>query len=219
MYNTPVFELKAGAASCPMKPGAQPRDAVYFTAVNPVAQGLNPSTPATFNLKVVNTSPSSGTNINDKRTYKLNYIQSSNMANETITTAGSPFQSNSPYILSPLGYLDSAIIPVSITRQNGSLIYSYESERFTITDTCDEDLQNRSCIGLLYLALQQYCPGTAGRRLGAKCYRQQPAFHQAIGLRPGNADQCKSAILYRYRHQLDGRAASYFPATGQWILL
>ncbi len=140
VYNTPVFELAAGTASCPPEPAAQPRDAVFFTAQNPVLQNVNPSSPATFNLKIINTSPSTSTNPNDKRTYKLNYVQSSNVANETITIAGSPYQSTAPYVTAPLGYLDSAVIPVSITRQANSSVYSYEGERFSVSSNCGDDL-------------------------------------------------------------------------------
>ena len=150
VYNTPVFELAAGTASCPSEPGAQPRDAVFFTANSPVALNVAPTAPANFNLKIVNTSAATGTNPTDKRVYKLSYVQSSNTANETITIAGTAYNSSSPYITRPLGYLDSVIVPVSITRQSGSSVYSYEGEQFFISSSCDEDLGNRVTVSAYF---------------------------------------------------------------------
>ena len=150
VYNTPVFELTAGTASCPPEPNAQPRDAVFFTANNPVATGVAPTVPATFNLKIVNTSASTSTNPNDRRVYKLNYVQSSNVANETITIAGTPYNSNSPYITRALGYLDSVIVPVSITRQNGSSVYSYEGEQFSISSNCGDNLNTTVAVSAYF---------------------------------------------------------------------
>ncbi len=130
VYNTPVFELAAGTASCPTEPGAQLRDDVYFTALNPVVQNIPGSDYANFSLKIVNTSQS-----HETRTYKLAYDQGTNVANESVRIAGTDY-TGVPITLSPLAYLDSVTVVVSIKRLPGSSVYAYEGERFKVGDAC-----------------------------------------------------------------------------------
>ena len=130
VYNTPVFELAAGRASCPAEPGAQPRDEVYFVAVNPVVRNVPGTDYANFTLKIVNTSQS-----HETRTYRLAYDQGSNIANESVRIAGTDY-TGIPVTLSPLAYGDSATVVVSIKRLPGSSVYAYEGERFRVLDNC-----------------------------------------------------------------------------------
>jgi hypothetical protein len=130
VYNTPVFELAAGRASCPAEPSAQPRDEVYFTAVNPVVRNVPGTDYANFTLKIYNTSQS-----HETRTYRLAYDQGSNIANESVRIAGTDY-TGIPVTLSPLAYGDSATVIVSIKRLPGSSVYAYEGERFQVLNLC-----------------------------------------------------------------------------------
>ncbi len=145
VYNTPMFELAAGTASCPAEPGAQPRDDMFFTAANPVMQNVPNTDYANFTLKIVNTSQSHQT-----RTYRLAYDQGTNIANESIRIAGTDY-TGIPITLSPLAYLDSAIVVVSIKRLPGSSVFSYEGERFVVEDNCDGSVSKSLLVSAYYV--------------------------------------------------------------------
>jgi hypothetical protein len=129
VYNTPVFVLVAGTASCPAEPIAQSRDNVQLSIPTPEIRNIPGNGEALFQLHLQNTSESRET-----RTYFLTFNQSSNPNGALVTIGGSPVTSNISYTIP---YLGSQTVTVAVRKSASSNIYSYEGLEFTLSDACE----------------------------------------------------------------------------------
>ncbi len=127
VYNTPVFALVAGQASCPAEPVAQKRDACQLLIPQPTISNVPADQEALFTLQLTNTSESG-----QERTYLLNFAQGSNPYGAIVTVGGIPIN-NLSYTI---GHNQTQIITVSVRKSQASPIFSYEGLRFEITDAC-----------------------------------------------------------------------------------
>ena len=131
VYNTPVFVLVAGAASCPAEPVAQQRDKGQLLIPNPVQSGIAANGTAQFQLKLSNVSES-----NENRTYNLSFVQASNPNGAIVNIGGSPAVVPIPY---PVNYGDSGVtVTVTVKRDTSSPVFSFEGLQFQLTDDCDQ---------------------------------------------------------------------------------
>ena len=131
VYNTPVFVLVAGAASCPAEPVAQQRDKAQLLIPNPIQSGIAANGSAQYQLKLGNISES-----NENRTYNLSFVQASNTNGAIVTIGGSPAVVPVPY---PVNYGDSGVtVTVTVRRDTSSPIFTFEGLQFQLTDDCDQ---------------------------------------------------------------------------------
>lgn len=143
VYNTPVFVLVAGTASCPPEPVAQKRDACQLLIPQPVQSGIPADGEAIFILNLSNTSESGET-----RTYELSFVQASNPNGAIVTIGGSPVILPIPYTI---GYLQSVQVTVTVKKPAGS-IYSFEGLQFMLTDDCDGSVSKTNTISANFIS-------------------------------------------------------------------
>lgn len=125
VYNTPVFDLVAGASSCPNEAGTQQRDQFNFTAADPVLSGIPADGQAIYKLNLGNTSQSE-----QARTYYVRYLPSSSTGVSVIIEG----LGAGPYDY-PLNYLQSKELTVGVSRFDPN-IFSFEGMRFEAFDAC-----------------------------------------------------------------------------------
>lgn len=143
VYNTPVFVLVAGTASCPPEPVAQKRDACQLLIPQPVQSGIPADGEAIFILNLSNTSESG-----ESRTYDLSFVQASNPNGAIVTIGGSPVILPIPYTI---GYLQSVQVTVTVKKPAGS-IYSFEGLQFMLTDDCDGSVSKTNTISANFIS-------------------------------------------------------------------
>lgn len=144
VYNTPVFVLVAGTASCPAEPIAQSRDNVQLTIPTPEIRNIPANGEALFQLQLQNISESRET-----RTCYLTFNQSSNPNGALVTIGGSPVTSNISYTIP---YLGSQIVTVSVKKSNASPVFSYEGLQFTMSDACDGGVSESKTISAYFIS-------------------------------------------------------------------
>jgi len=142
VYNTPVFVLVAGTASCPAEPIAQSRDNVQLSIPTPEIRNIPGNGEALFQLHLQNTSESRET-----RTYFLTFNQSSNPNGALVTIGGSPVTSNISYTIP---YLGSQTVTVAVRKSASSNIYSYEGLEFTLSDACEGGVAKSNTISAYF---------------------------------------------------------------------
>jgi hypothetical protein len=126
-YSTPVFDLIAGASSCPHEDGTQQRDQFNFTAQDPVLSGIPANGQGIYKLNLGNTSQSE-----QARTYYVRYLPSSSTG-VSVTIEGLGV---GPYDY-PLEYLGSKELTVGVSRFDPN-IFSFEGMRFEAFDACGD---------------------------------------------------------------------------------
>jgi len=142
VYNTPVFVLVAGTASCPAEPIAQSRDRVQLSIPTPEIRNIPGNGEALFQLQLQNTSESRET-----RTCFLTFNQSSNPNGALVTIGGSPVTSNISYTIP---YLGSQTVTVAVRKSASSNIYSYEGLEFTLSDACEGGVERSNTISAYF---------------------------------------------------------------------
>ena len=129
VYSTPVFQLKAGTASCPNEEGTQPRDEMQFTIPVPANSPAPENTEVLFTLKLGNTSQSMET-----RKYLLSFDQASNPNGAIVTIGGSQVSATGiPYTIAYGGEIQ---VTVSVKKPQASSVYSFEGLTFILADAC-----------------------------------------------------------------------------------
>ena len=144
VYNTPVFVLVAGTASCPAEPIAQSRDNVQLAIPTPEIRNIPANGEALFQLQLQNISESG-----EARTYYLTFNQSSNPNGALVTIGGSPVTSNISYTIP---YLGSQTVTVSVRKSNASSVFSYEGLQFTMSDACDGGVSESKTISAYFIS-------------------------------------------------------------------
>ncbi len=144
VYNTPVFVLVAGTASCPAEPIAQSRDLVQLSIPTPEIRNIPANGEALFQLQLENISQSRET-----RTYYLSFNQSSNPNGALVTIGGSPVTSNISYTIP---YLGSQTVTISVRKSNASPVFSYEGLQFTLSDACDGGVSESKTISAYFIS-------------------------------------------------------------------
>lgn len=129
VYNTPVFQLVAGTASCPNEPQAQPRDDAQIICLDPIKTNIPSDGEAEFLLLISNLSQS-----NENRTYTVSFDQSSNPNGASVFLGNRNNTLNAPvYVRIDPG--QNVNIPVFV-RRGLSNVFSYEGLRIRVTDSC-----------------------------------------------------------------------------------
>jgi hypothetical protein len=142
VYNTPVFELVAGASSCPFEPGSQPRDEFQFVVPQPVKTDIDPNGEAEFTLQISNTSQSEET-----RTYLLSFVQGGNEGGAQVTIGGSGASPTPvPYTID---YLATENVLIKVKRGRSD-IFSYEGLQFKVTDECNGGIEKTARISAFF---------------------------------------------------------------------
>ncbi|MEP7108436.1 MAG: carboxypeptidase-like regulatory domain-containing protein [Ferruginibacter sp.] len=144
VYNTPVFVLVAGTASCPPEPVAQKRDACQLLIPQPVISGIADNGEALFQLHLGNISES-----NEPRAYKLSLVDGSNPHGAIVTIGGTPAVNPRSYTIP---YLGDQLVTVSVKKSGASSVYSYEGLQFVLTDACDESVSKSNTISAYFLS-------------------------------------------------------------------
>jgi hypothetical protein len=143
VYNSPVFELKAGVSSCPFEPGTQPRDEIQLIAEQPSLSGIASDGVAEFKLRLGNTSQSG-----EKRTYNFSFLPGSNPDGANVEVFGSPASATpAPYTID---YLAEKIITVRVKHPASSTIFSYEGLQFIATDSCSGTISKTAKIAAFF---------------------------------------------------------------------
>ncbi len=128
VYNTPVFQLIAGTASCPNEPGAQPRDEAQISCLVPVKTNIPADGEAEFIVTITNLSQS-----NERRTYTV-FADQSSVSGATVAVNSRNNTLNAP-IFVRLDYGESLNIPVFVKRGLSS-VFSHEGIQIIVTDSC-----------------------------------------------------------------------------------
>ena len=142
VYNTPVFTLVAGRASCPEEPLAQRRDNCQLLIPQPVQNNIPAANEALFELHLSNTSESM-----EARTYLLSFVQGSNPNGAIVTIGGSPVITPVPYTIP---YLGNQVITVSVKKSPSSSVFTYEGLKFLATDACGGGLAKTATISAYF---------------------------------------------------------------------
>ncbi len=143
VYGTPVFEMKAGVASCPNENKAQPRNEVSLAIPVPAKTGVPANSQAEFILKIRNTSQSEET-----RTYLLSFDQASNPDGAVVTINGSPVVAPFSYTVP---YLQETQVTLRVANAS-STVYSYHNLRFIVTDNCGGSARDSGLISVDFLS-------------------------------------------------------------------
>lgn len=131
VYNTPVFNLKAGQSSCPWEPGTANRErpnlqlaeGSQFKAVNVPA-----NEPAVFKFNLGNLSAT-----NEDWTYGFTAIAASNPDGAVIKINGQPLNNNTIQYVVPYG----TSRPITLTVERGPLAYEYEDLQVALVSECE----------------------------------------------------------------------------------
>lgn len=143
VYNTPVFEVIAGASSCPHEDNTQARDEMTLNIPHPSISGIDPARDTTFLLYVGNLSPST-----EARQYFIKFNQSSNPNGAIVTIGGVPAIG-----LIDLGYIAygaSTQVSVTVKKCSSCSIYSYEGLSFTVSDACNDGITKTGTISAFF---------------------------------------------------------------------
>lgn len=134
IYGTPVFELIAGASSCPPEPGTQSRDKpeIYFDPVNKTINNVPTNGTGFCTANVLNLSESG-----EARSYK--FSMDGLTANGLKVYQGAVGLGGSDYIpVSSLAFADSRPLLLDIQKTNiNDGILSYPDIKFSLSDACD----------------------------------------------------------------------------------
>ena len=144
VYNTPVFELRAGRSSCPWEgpfnrldgtdvAGTVPRDGTLLQVNgSPEINDVPPNEAATFELTLTNDSQSS-----EARQYALKAVQSSNPDGARLFINGGTFNGTLDYFLQP-GEDGSQKVTLGVER--GPVGYSYDDLQIIMYPPCERAL-------------------------------------------------------------------------------
>ena len=144
VYNTPVFELRAGRSSCPWEgpterldgaevAGTVPRDSPILQVNGaPEKTDVDPSGQATFELTLTNDSQSS-----EPRQYKIKPVQSNNPDGARLVLNGGTFNGPIDYFLQP-GENGSQKVTLGV--QRGPHGYRYEDLQVIMYPPCERAL-------------------------------------------------------------------------------
>ncbi|MEO7312808.1 MAG: hypothetical protein ABIX01_20660, partial [Chitinophagaceae bacterium] len=129
VYNTPCFELIAGAASCPAEPVAQKRDAAQLIIPQRLYSNMDPNQEVLVQLQIGNISES-----NEPRGYNLALDQNSNPDALELTIGGAPTIGLFYYDAIP--YAGARTVTIGVKKKAVSKVFSYEELKFDVFDNC-----------------------------------------------------------------------------------
>ena len=136
VYGTPVFDLVAGASSCPPEPAAQSRDFPRIIIDTPVYNKISNNAKRFFKIKLVNLSQSRET-----RSYLLN-VNNSTSDGLKINTTSQLLGGITPFPVNGLEYNKPREIELSVEKFNpNSNQFSWSDIEFTLTDDCGGDVE------------------------------------------------------------------------------
>lgn len=128
VYKTPVFDLVAGASSCPYEPGSTPREEPTISIDPTIAFDIPPDEAATFTLTIGNQSQT-----DEARYYNLYVTQTSNTEGAIIRVGGVVLEDFLQYYVEP-----GQSVKATVTVERGPIAYDYNNLEFWITSFCDD---------------------------------------------------------------------------------
>ncbi len=128
VYKTPVFDLVAGASSCPYEPGSTPREDPTISIDPTIAFDIPPDEAATFTLTIGNQSQT-----DEARYYNLYVTQTSNTEGAIIRVGGVVLEDYLQYYVEP-----GQSVKATVTVERGPIAYDYNNLEFWITSFCDD---------------------------------------------------------------------------------
>jgi len=143
VYNTPVFDLRAGTSSCPVEEGTQPRDEISLTVANAIQGGLAPGATAVYTFSIGNTSPSQ-----EARTYKFGFNLASNPGAAEVRINGS---TATEVTFPDIPWGEAATVTVEVKRGSTN-VYSFEGLEFYAMDNCGGSVYKTAKISAFFVS-------------------------------------------------------------------
>ncbi|WP_020602408.1 choice-of-anchor Q domain-containing protein [Spirosoma spitsbergense] len=132
VYGTPVFDVLAGASSCPPEPGTTPRDDFRLTSPKSVVRDAD-STGVALTLLLSNISQVDNDATDKSRNVLLSLVPDSNPYGAIVTIGGNPTNTPGNYTVNRL---TDTQITVVVKKDRAVPTWAYENLQFQVTDVC-----------------------------------------------------------------------------------